>query len=169
METRMVQVASNGEQIGAYVAKPDGQGPFPAVVVIMEVWGLVDHIKDVTERFAREGYVGICPDLFHRTNGPGPIKDMADIMRVVGGLPDRQAVRDMKGSVEYLKAQPYVKKDAIGVVGFCMGGTYSYLLACDSRDIKACIVFYGRMVYKETNQTKPVSPIDRVPDLGCPL
>jgi len=161
--------ARDGVEIAAHLCRPNGRGPFPAVIVIHEVFGLVDHIRDIACRFARAGYVGIAPDLFSREGGPGEMPDVAAIMKVIENLPDRRVLADLDAAVDYLKSLDFVRGDRIGVIGFCMGGAYSLLFAGHSKELAAAVVFYGRIFYPKITENKPTSPIELVPSVRSPI
>ena len=116
--TAAVQYRSGDEMVSAFLARPQEPGSYPAVLVIQEWWGLDDHIKDVTARFAREGYVGLAPDLYRGvvTNDP------QQAMQLSRNLPRDRAVRDLQQAIAYLRGQGAVRGDRIGCIGFCMGG-----------------------------------------------
>ncbi len=136
VETRTVTLATGA---GAYEAKPAGVGPFPAVVVLQEWWGLNDHIKDICRRLAAEGYVALAPDLYH-----GKVTtDPNEAGKLMSGLAPEAALKDMIAAVDFLAAQPAVKAERIGVTGFCMGGRYALLLAARDPRIKAAAAWYG--------------------------
>jgi carboxymethylenebutenolidase len=158
---------SGDADIKAYLVEPPQENPTAAIIVIHEIWGLNDHIRDVARRFAQQGYVALAPDLFTR-EGP-PKLDPANrdaMMAFIAAIPDRRVTADLEAAVAFLKGRGLKR---IGSVGFCMGGLYSYLLAVDSNDLAAAVDFYGRIVYTETNANKPVSPVDLAPQLKCPL
>ncbi len=135
VETRSVTLATGA---GAYEAKPAGAGPFPAVVVLQEWWGLNEHIKDVTRRVAAEGYLALAPDLYHGTVTADP----NEAGKLMGALKPDAAVRDMKAAVDFL-AHRAAKADRIGVTGFCMGGRLALLLAANDARVKASAGWYG--------------------------
>ncbi len=136
VETRSVTLATGA---GAYEAKPAGAGPFPAVVVLQEWWGLNEHIKDVTRRVAAEGYLALAPDLYHGTVTADP----NEAGKLMGALKPDAAVRDMKAAVDFLAAHRAAKADRIGVTGFCMGGRLALLLAANDARVKASAGWYG--------------------------
>ena len=165
----MVNLKTDDVDMPAFLARPEGEETYPAVIVIHEVFGLVQHIKDVAGRFAREGYLAIAPDLFFREGAPGEDIDLPTIMRVIQELPDNRVVQDLKATIAYLKDLKFVRRDKIGIIGFCMGGTYSLLMAGLSRELAASAVFYGRIFYREKSEKKPTAPIELVPQISCPL
>ena len=135
----IVEFPSNGSTAQGYVSIPaDGTGP--GVVVIQEWWGLVDHIKDVVDRLAAEGFVALAPDLYHGESVPNTEPDEAG--RLSMALNMDQAARDMNGAVDYIRAR--ATGDGIGVVGFCIGGGLALLLGAQRPDaVKAVVPFYG--------------------------
>ena len=133
----IVEFASNGATASGYLAVPDGGGGLP-LVVIQEWWGLVPHIEDVCDRFAAEGFAALAPDLYHGESSTEP--DEAG--KLMMALNVEQAAKDMSGAIA--KLQEVTGRDAVGVVGFCMGGGLALVLAAKRPDaIKACVPFYG--------------------------
>ena len=134
-----VTFASNGGEAHGYLAKPES-GTGPGLVVIQEWWGLDDHIGDIVDRFAKEGFVALAPDLFggkvaHDTDEAGALMEQ---------LPADRAARDLGGAVDYLLADESVTSSKIGAVGFCMGGGFVLQLAAQQGDkIGAAVPFYG--------------------------
>lgn len=167
IRTEAVTFPSNGEAIRGHLARPVAPGPHPAVVVIQEIWGLNDHIRDVAERFAREGYVGLAPDMYSREGG-APSQEIEALRSFVAGIPDRRVIQDLRAAAAYLRTRREVRGERIGAIGFCMGGAWALLLACHE-PIQACADFYGRVRYPELSEAKPRHPIDCVPSLACPL
>jgi len=147
VETEDIQITtSKGEMMGAYLARPEGDGPHPAVIVYMEIFGVNDHIRDVTRRVAEEGYVALAPDYFHRTGAGMRLEydeaGMAEGMKHLGRLEADQMISDAEDSVAYLRGRSDVVRDRIGAMGFCIGGHMTYLTACET-DIVAAASYYG--------------------------
>ncbi len=133
----IVDFPSNGGTASGYLATPDGGGGLP-VIVIQEWWGLVPHITDVCDRFAAASFVALAPDLYRGEQATEP--DEAG--KLMMALNVEQAAKDMSGAVA--KVQEVSGREAVGVVGFCMGGGLALVLACNRPDaIKACVPFYG--------------------------
>jgi carboxymethylenebutenolidase len=135
-----------GGTMGGYLARPKSGGPFPGVIVYMEIFGVNEHIRDVTERVAREGYVALAPDVFHRT-APGielgyDETGMSQGIKLLMQITADQAIDDAKAAVAYLKKRPETAGKKLGAMGFCMGGHLTYLTACET-DIAAGASFYG--------------------------
>ena len=135
----MITLSGSQGTFAGYLVKPSGAGPFPAVVVIQEWWGLNDQIKGVADRFAAEGYVAIAPDLYHGKVTTDPEK-AHEILR---GLDSKQAVAELGVAMDALRALPEVGKGKVGSVGFCMGGGLSLQLALSRSDLAAAVMFYG--------------------------
>jgi len=198
IESSIVSYSAESGKIEGYLAKPGTGTPRPAIIAIHEIFGLDEHIKDVTNRIAAQGYVTLAPDLYSgsealrstltKTNvaavkefmqmlPPGKMRDTAIVQQelakqseekraslqkvmslLFGGLPKSQMTQDLVKAVDYLNSQAYVKKGAIGSVGFCFGGGMSINLACHARTA-ACVIFYG----------ENPSPIDLLKNLNGPL
>ena len=134
-----VEFPSNGHQAHGYLATPDS-GSGPGVVVIQEWWGLVEHIRDVCDRLAGEGFVALAPDLYHGEKTSEP--DEAGKMMME--LDIEQAAKDMTGAVDFLLGHESVAGERVGAIGFCMGGGLVLVLAARNGDrVGAAVPFYG--------------------------
>ena len=139
----LVQFRSNGGTAEGYLAVPSS-GSGPGIVVIQEWWGLVDHIKDVCERFAGEGFVALAPDLYHGRQ----VGEPDEAAKAMMGLRLDQAARDMSGAVDAVAA--HSSGSQVGVTGFCMGGGLALVLACQRPDkVGAVVPFYGLVPWEE--------------------
>ena len=145
--TEQVEISlEGGGAMGGYMARPSEGKRHPAVLVFMEIFGINSHIREVVERVAKEGYVALAPDFFHRT-GPGVEYDyddegMAKGMAMMSDLDADQMVSDSKAALEYLRDRAFVDGEKLGCIGFCIGGHMTYLTACET-DVKAAASFYG--------------------------
>jgi carboxymethylenebutenolidase len=164
--TGTVQLDTPDGKMEAYEARPKEGGTRPAIIVLMEAFGLNGHLKDVTERIAREGYVAIAPDLYHRE--PERVVPYTELQKAIGimnRLQDSKVMDDVGAVISHLKAQSYAKPEAIGVTGFCMGGRFTYLSAAHhNKDVKAAVAWYGGGI----PMGNP-SPLDRTKEIGCPI
>src|SRR5829696_4149867 len=130
MSGTMVEFRGNGRTSPGYLVAPtDGRGP--GVVVVQEWWGLVDHIKDVADRFAADGFVALAPDLYHGAQAQSP--DEAEKLRMA--LDVARAGGDLRGAAAYLLAHDAVRPKKVGVVGFCMGGQLALFAAAEHADV----------------------------------
>jgi len=155
----MVEFPSNGTTGRGYLAGPDN-GAGLGLIVIQEWWGLVDHIKDVCDRFAAEGFTALAPDLYRGHAASNSEPDEAGKLMMTLNL--AQAAKDMNGAVDYLLASDKVRGDGIGVTGFCMGGGLALMLAVQRPDaIEACVPFYGLIPWEgaEPDWSKLAAPV----------
>ncbi|MEX2159155.1 MAG: dienelactone hydrolase family protein [Dehalococcoidia bacterium] len=134
----MVTFPSNGSQAEGYLARP-ASGSGPGVIVIQEWWGLNANIKDIAERFAKEGFVALAPDLYHGQVTAEPDEAGKIMMSMNIG----QAAKDLTGAVDYLVGLDAATGSEVGSVGFCMGGGLSLYLASLKPEIGACVIYYG--------------------------
>lgn len=169
LQSGMIQYASqDGTQINAYMSRPAASGRYPGVIVIMEAFGLVDHMKDVARRFAAEGYMALAPDMYTREGAPDP-SNMDQVIQTMFSVPDSQAVADLEGGITYLKSQPD-SHGKVGAIGFCSGGRYTLILGCKSSNLDAAVDSAGGFIIQDEHTSqRPVSPIDMIPTLSCPL
>ena len=139
MQTR--DVARSELKGGGYLARPDGAGPHPGVVVIHEAYGLNDNIKDITRRFAEHGYAALAVDLFSDRNRA------VCMARYMGGMllgsVNRYGIDDLKAALTYLASDSTVDAKRLGAIGFCMGGGFAIAWACTDSRLKAIAPFYG--------------------------
>jgi len=151
VKTSDITIKSGDEEIKAFLVEPEGKGPFPAIVVIQEWWGLTDWIKDNAKRLAEQGYVTLAPDLYR-----GKVADKpATAKELLQGMPKDRALRDLKAAVDTLVARDTVNKERLGSIGWCMGGGYSLQLALRDERIKACAMCYGPVV-TDAGKLKPL-------------
>jgi carboxymethylenebutenolidase len=137
---------AGGYALPAYVARPNGRGAHGAVIVVNEIFGIHDYIKDVCRRLAREGYVAIAPDYFDRAGDPAPLTDFAQIRAIVATATHEQVMGDTAGAIGWLASQRFVRGSQIGITGFCWGGTVVWMAAAQLPEIKAGVAWYGRVV-----------------------
>jgi carboxymethylenebutenolidase len=138
---QMVDFPSNGSTGGGYLA-PAHEGAGLGVVVVQEWWGLVDHIVDVCDRFAAEGFTALAPDLYHGKTVPN--KEPDEAAKALMALDLERAARDLSGAVDYLQAHDAVRGHGVAIVGFCMGGGLALWLATLRPDaVRAAVPFYG--------------------------
>ena len=148
-----VQFPSNGTTILGYLARPNKEGSFPVVLVCHENRGLTDHIKDVTRRLARAGYVALAVDLLSRNGGTADLSS-DEVPGILGNTPSDQFVQDFLNGWRYLQDQPFAQADRVGMVGFCFGGGVTWLMATRMPELRAAVPFYG-----------PHPPVEDVPNI----
>ena len=162
-------VPSGGFKVPIYEARPAAPGKYPVVIVIPEIFGMHEHIKDVTRRFAKEGFLAITFEPYARQGGVLQLPDMAAVQKVAGTLPDAQAMADLDAIVAYVKKDPAVRADRIGVTGFCRGGLYTLLFAARSPDVKAAVPWYGQIKPAKTPGIRTEGPIDVAARIKAPV
>ncbi|HEY1263839.1 MAG TPA: dienelactone hydrolase family protein [Terriglobales bacterium] len=153
--SRPVSYQSGDETIQAILFTPKGKGPFPALVVIHEWWGLNDWVKEQASRLADEGYVALAVDLYRGQTAV----TASDAQKLAQDLPDERAFRDLHAALEFLKSQPEVKPDRIGSIGWCMGGGYALDQAVQEPTLAAVVVSYGDLTDDPDDLRKIHAPL----------
>ena len=155
VDSKTVSYKSGDETVQGVLYAPPGKGPFPAIVVIHEWWGLNDWVKEQASKLAEQGYVALAVDLYR-----GKVATTPDLAHELArGLPEDRAKRDLHAAVEYLKAQSNVKKHRIGAIGWCMGGGYSLDVALQEPDLAADVINYGHLATDRDALKKINAPI----------
>jgi len=137
-----VSYLSGKDTVSAYLCVPEGTGPFPAVMVIHEWWGLNDWVRQSAGRLSAEGYITLAIDLY-RGRAAGSSEEAHELMR---GVPEDRAARDLSSAFAYLRGMKSVIPGKIGSVGWCMGGGYSLEAAVTIPELSATVICYGRLV-----------------------
>jgi carboxymethylenebutenolidase len=167
VKTTELSFASGEAELRGYAAWPASGAPFAALVLVHDVRGLYEHYRDVVRRLADEGFLAFAPDLYSREGAPD-LPDMESVFRWLRELPDRRVLADLQAAVDMLRERADVRPGNVGILGFCMGGQYALMAACQVKGLAACVSWYGMLRYAETDEKKPVSPLDLVQDLSCP-
>ena len=156
-------------EIPAYRAMPATGGPFPVVLVVQEIFGVHEHIKDVCRRFAKEGYCAVAPELYARQGDVSKLTDYREIFaQVVSKVPDAQVMSDLDAAVAWAAKSSQGDPARLGVTGFCWGGRISWLYAAHNPRLKAGVAWYGRLV-GEATELQPKYPIDVAASLKAPV
>jgi carboxymethylenebutenolidase len=162
-----IQIADGSQKMPCHLAKPASGGPYPGVIVIMEAFGLNNNIRNITDRFAGEGFVALAPDIYFRQpNNVVGYDDLPNAMRLMQSVKDDEVTGDVQAAVNYLKSLKEVKPK-FGITGFCMGGKIAFLTACRVPDIGASVPFYGGGMVTPGASGK--APIDYVDGLRAPV
>jgi carboxymethylenebutenolidase len=159
---KVVEVKGSDGQMSLNVWEQAGDGPKPAVIVIQEIFGVDDHIKDIAGRLADAGYVAAAPDLFYRDgkNASVPYSDFDRARELRGHIEDGPLTVDLQATFDYLTSQPGVDSSRIGIIGFCFGGRVTFLAAERIKGIAAAAPFYPGGFE---------NLIDDVASIGCPI
>lgn len=159
VQNSMVNIKTPDGDMPAHWLVPAGNGPFPAVIVFMEAFGLVPHIADVAARLAGEGYAVLAPDLYYRSLPDNKVgyHELPKAIKLMQALKDDRFIEDIKAALAFMKASGKVVADAIGVTGFCMGGRLAFLTACALPDqIAAAAPFYGGGIHNHLAQAAAI-------------
>ncbi len=170
-EAGLVEFTGHGGAKGvAYYAKPAGDGPFPAAIIIHHLPGWDDWTMEVARKLAHNGIIGIAPNLYFREPGNSP-DDQGAKARADGGVSDDQMVGDVEGALAYVRGRKE-SNGKVGVMGFCSGGRQSWIAAGRIKSMNAMVNCWGGSVIAAPNQLdakKPVNPIDYTKDINCPV
>ena len=157
-----------GFSVPFFFAMPEGKKNLPVVLVIQEIFGVHEYIADTCRRFARAGYLAIAPELFARQGDPGGYSEMARLMaEVVSKVPDEQVMADLDGAVKWAGENGGNLKK-VAITGFCWGGRITWLYAAHSKNVKAGVAWYGRLVGNSTALT-PKHPLDLAAGVHAPV
>jgi carboxymethylenebutenolidase len=169
LEAGEVKIPTADGQMPAYRAMPASGGPFPVVLVVQEIFGVHEHIKDVCRRFAKLGYCAVAPELYARQGDVSKMTDIQEIVStVVAKVPDAQVMADLDAAVAWAEKSGKGDVGKLGITGFCWGGRIVWLYAAHSARLKAGVAWYGRLV-GDTSELTPKFPIDIVSSLKAPV
>jgi len=168
LEAGEVQIPAADRPIPAYRAMPAQGGPFPVMLVVQEIFGVHEHIKDVCRRLAKAGYFAIATELYVRQGDVSKLDSLNAIRPIVAKVPDAQVMSDLDATVAYAKASGHADTARLGITGFCWGGRITWLYAAHSPTVKAGVAWYGRLV-GEPSALAPKNPLDVAADLKAPV
>ena len=164
-----VNIPTKDGEMPAYRACPEKGENFPVVLVVQEIFGVHEHIKDVCRRLAKQGYLAIAPELYARQGDVSKLTDIQEIIgKVVSKVPDKQVMEDLDATVAWAKKSGGGNTDKLAITGFCWGGRIVWLYAAHNKDLDAGVAWYGRIV-GTANDLQPKHPIDIAKDLQAPV
>jgi carboxymethylenebutenolidase len=163
------QVPVGGVNVPVYEARPAAGKDHPIIVVISEIWGIHEYIKDTTRRFAKAGYYAIAPELFVREGGVGHMTNVQEILKIVLSQKREQTLGDIAAAVDWAQRRPNVKADRVGVTGFCWGGSTTIQVAATNPDMKAAVAWYGPPARPYQGASGPVTGFDLAKDIKIPF
>jgi carboxymethylenebutenolidase len=165
-----VKIPVNDGTIPAYRAAPDKGGPFPTVLVVQEIFGVHEHIKDVCRRLAKLGYLAIAPELYARQGDVSKLEMQDIISKVVSKVPDTQVMSDLDAAVAWAKKTGNGDTAKLGITGFCWGGRIVWLYAAHNANLKAGVAWYGRLSGAgKATELQPKYPIDLAGEVKAPV
>lgn len=171
LEAGEVKIPVADGEIPAYRAMPAKGKKFPVAIVVQEIFGVHEHIKDICRRFAKLGYMAIAPALYARQGDVSGLS-MEDVMKVVAKVPDAQVMSDIDATIAYARSTGRTDARRVGITGFCWGGRIVWLYAAHNKDLDAGVAWYGRLVANPTAKPSPLTPrqpIDVVEELKAPV
>lgn len=169
LEAGEVKIPVSDGQVPAYRAMPASGGPFPVVLVVQEIFGVHEHIKDVCRRFAKLGYLAIAPECYARQGDVSKLTDIQEIVTTIASkVPDAQVMSDLDAAAAWAGKSGKGDVNKLAITGFCWGGRVVWLYAAHSKQLKAGVAWYGRLV-GQTSDLQPKFPLDVVADLKAPV
>lgn len=163
-----IRIPAEGGEIPGYRAMPAAGSNFPVVLVVQEIFGLHEHIRDLCRRLAKEGYFAISAELYARQGDVSKLANIQEIFGIVRQVPDAQVMRDLDAQVAFAKASGKADAKRVAVTGFCWGGRIVWLYAAHNSNLKAGAAWYGRLV-GEANALQPKHPVDVAAQLNAPV
>ncbi|MFN4310502.1 MAG: dienelactone hydrolase family protein [Ferrovibrio sp.] len=162
-----VDIPVQGGMMKAYRAQPAGAGPFPTILVVQEIFGVHEYIKDTCRRFAKLGYQAIASDLFARQGDMSKVTDIPAAQAVAAKVPDAQVMADLDATAAWA-AKNGGNPNRLGITGFCWGGRITWLYSAHNPKVKAGVAWYGRLIGNASELT-PKHPVDIAKDLKAPV
>jgi carboxymethylenebutenolidase len=163
-----VKIPTSDGDMAGYSAKPAKGSNFPSVIVVQEIFGVHEHIKDVCRRLAKAGYLSVAPELYARQGDVSKMEDIQQIIReVVSKVPDSQVMSDLDATAAWI-AKNDGNASKLAITGFCWGGRIVWMYAAHNPDLKAGVAWYGRLITPATEMA-PTNPIDVADKLKAPV
>jgi carboxymethylenebutenolidase len=169
LEAGEIKIPVKDGEVPGYRAMPAKGGPFPVVLVVQEIFGVHEHIKDICRRLAKLGYFAVAPELYARQGDVSNLTDIPEIIsKVVSKVPDAQVMADLDATVDWAKKSEKGNAAKLAITGFCWGGRIVWLYAVHNKDLKAGVAWYGRLTDKK-DDLHPAHPLDLVDNLKAPV
>jgi carboxymethylenebutenolidase len=165
-----VKIQTMTGAVPAYRAMPDKNGKYPLVLVVQEIFGVHEHIRDVCRRLAKLGYFAIAPELYYRQGDVSKLTDNQEIFaKVVNHVPDSQVMSDLDAAVVYAESTGKADTSRLGITGFCWGGRITWTYCVHNPKVKAGVAWYGRLVAPQKAPLQPAYPAELAPCLKVPV
>ena len=168
LEAGEVKIPVKDGEMPAYRAAPKKGENFPVILVVQEIFGVHEHIKDICRRLAKLGYLAIAPELYARQGDVSKLTAFPDILKIVNKVPDAQVMSDLDAAAAWAKKSGKGNIEKLGATGFCWGGRIVWLYAAHNPELKAGVAWYGRIVGK-ADELHPKHPIDLAASLKAPV
>lgn len=163
-----VKIPVEGGEIPAYRAMPAVGGPFPTILVVHEIFGVHEHIKDICRRLAKLGYFAVAPLLYSREGDVSSMSDVPSILQVVGKVPDKEVASDLDATAAWAKSTGKADTTKLGITGFCWGGRQVWLYAAHNSALRAGVAWYGPLQLPPS-ELRPKNPIDLASQINAPV
>ena len=164
----MVKIPNGDFEFPAYMARPANGRDFPVVLVLQEIFGVHEHIKDVCRSLAKHGYLAIAPELYARQGNVATITEIPEILKIVGKVPDAQVMSDFDATVAWVAKHAPGNTKRLGITGFCWGGRITWLYCAHNPQVKAGVAWYGKLSVPVT-ELQPKHPVDIAAQLTVPV
>jgi carboxymethylenebutenolidase len=168
LEAGEVKITTKDGEMPAYRAAPKKGENFPVILVVQEIFGVHEHIKDICRRFAKLGYLAVAPELYARQGDVSKLTAFPDILKIVAKVPDEQVMSDLDATVAWAKKSGKGNTDKLGVTGFCWGGRIVWLYSAHNPNLKAGVAWYGRLVGM-ADDLHPKHPVELAGSLKAPV
>lgn len=168
LEAGEIKIKTKDGEIPGYFAAPKDGKNLPVVLVVQEIFGVHEHIKDICRRFGKKGFLAVAPDLYVRQGDVSNLKEFPEILKIVSKVPDEQVMSDLDAAVAWAKESGKADTAKLAVTGFCWGGRITWLYSAHNPAVKAGVAWYGRLL-GPTDPLHPKNPIDLVKDLKAPV
>jgi carboxymethylenebutenolidase len=168
LEAGEVKIPTKDGDMPAYRAAPTKGENFPVILVVQEIFGVHEHIKDICRRFAKLGYLAVAPELYARQGDVSKLTAFPDILKIVAKVPDEQVMNDIDATVAWAKKSGKGNTDKLGVTGFCWGGRIVWLYSAHNPNLKAGVAWYGRLVGM-ADDLHPKHPVELAGSLKAPV
>ncbi len=168
LEAGEVKIPTKDGEMPAYRAAPKKGENFPVILVVQEIFGVHEHIKDICRRFAKLGYLAVAPELYARQGDVSKLTAFPDILKIVNKVPDEQVMADLDATVAWAKKSGKGNTDKLGVTGFCWGGRIVWLYSAHNPNLKAGVAWYGRLVGM-ADDLHPKHPVELAGSLKTPV
>ncbi len=163
-----VKIPVSDGTIPGYRAMPDKGDSFPTILVVQEIFGVHEHIKDVCRRLAKLGYFAVAPELYARQGDVSKLTEFPEILKIVKKVPDSQVMSDLDAAVAYAKSTGKADTEKLGITGFCWGGRIVWLYSAHNPKLKAGVAWYGRLV-DDKSELQPKHPVDLAAEIKAPI
>ncbi len=168
LEAGEVKIPVPDGTVPAYRAMPAEGGPFPVILVVQEIFGVHDHIKDICRRLAKLGYFAVAPEMYARQGDVSKLESFPEILKIVSKVPDEQVMSDLDAAVAWAKATGKADTAKLGITGFCWGGRIVWLYGAHNPTLKAGVAWYGRLA-SPADPLHPKHPVDVAAAIKAPI